>query len=380
MTRFLRFRDAQGFIAGHTREFLSKRARDISSRAFGREVTYSKNITLDLSHACRNKCGYCFFRATANPTPGEVLLPDATIDERLNRAVKSGCTEVLITSGEDPDTSPAVRVALSERGFDDFTGFVQKVSAECLHRGLLPHTNIGILKVEDFLRLRPLNASMGLMLETTREELCDPGGPHADCPGKLPALRLKFLRLAGRVGVPFTTGILVGIGETVEDRLESFVEINKVHAKYGHIQEVIVQNFVPKPGTSFGEERPPTIEELLETVVVARNILSPEISLQVPPNLIQGNESDFLNAGVNDFGGISPITRDFINPFHPWPEISRLEAICREEGFLFRERLPIYERFLESDKFFPRRVREVAERIRPGLFKKRKLNDKNEGK
>ncbi|MFC1592220.1 7,8-didemethyl-8-hydroxy-5-deazariboflavin synthase subunit CofG [Thermodesulfobacteriota bacterium] len=370
--RFLDHLQALDFVRSREPSALAERAKRIRQDRFGRVVTYAKNITLDLSHACRNACAYCCFRLREEPSgreappPEAVLLPDGIINDRIARAAATGCTEVLITSGEQPDGHPLVRRELGRRGFDSYAGFVADVCRRCLDAGVLPHTNIGIVSAEDFELIRPLNASMGLMLETTRQDLCAGEGPHLNSPGKIPAERLGFLELAGRRHVPFTTGILVGIGESIEDRVESFVAINRLQDAYGHIQEVIIQNFVPKPDTRFAAAAPTTMQELLDTVIIGRNLLSPEISVQVPPNLIAGAEAEFLHAGVNDFGGISSLMGDVINPFQPWPDVVRFAALCEAEGYRLQERLPIYEGYFDHEQFVPPRIREVSRALLPG--------------
>ncbi|GAB4316844.1 MAG: hypothetical protein Kow0069_19340 [Promethearchaeota archaeon] len=338
-------------------------ASEVRERAFDRVATYSKNFTLDLSHACANACTYCAFRVpSSGPVPASsLLLDDEEVRRRIEVAAAAGCVEALITSGENPGADPRVARLLQRRGYRSFVEFACNVARRCLEAGLLPHTNLGVLTLRELEQLKQFNASMGAMLESTSTALCEPGGPHEQSPGKRPRRRLELLELAGEASVPFTTGLLVGIGETWVDRVETLLAIAGSHERHGHVQEVIVQNFVRHPGTTIRAE-PLDLVELVRVVAVARCLLPEDVSVQVAPNLVAGWEGRFLDAGVNDFGGISPVTDDAVNPGHPWPRVEELRRACEERGFELRLRLPVYPRFVEAKGFLSPHVEPVVKR------------------
>lgn len=314
-------------------------------------VSYSRNIFLPITNLCRNDCAYCGFQKE----PGE----EAWImsrDEVLNLAEKGldeGCSEALITLGERPEKYEMMKRFLEKEGYESTVEYLTDLSREILNLGILPHTNPGVVEMEELKELRKWNASMGLMLE------CASKLPvHKNSPGKDPNLRIEMIEKAGELKIPFTTGILVGIGEDQKTREKSLEKIKEIHEKFGHIQEVIIQPFIPKKGTPMENEDSPPSQTVLKTLKLAQEIM-PEMKLQIPPNLVP-NIKDFLKAGLNDLGGISEVTPDFINPGNPWPKISELKSSLREEGFRLKERLPIHSKYALNSKFMSSEVEKVV--------------------
>jgi FO synthase subunit 1 len=316
-------------------------------------VTYSKNVFIPLTNMCRNRCSYCGFRR--DPAEAWFLSPEEVFSKVL-KAKKLGCLEVLITLGEYPEFHRRAKEKLEGMGFRSTAGYIEALCRCVLKLNMLPHTNAGVMEVDELRRLRRYNASMGLMLECAAELEA-----HRESPGKNPGLRLAFIEEAGRLKIPFTTGLLIGIGETGEQRLESLKILREIQDAYGHLQEIIIQPFQPKPGTPMQNFPPPSEEEVLEAVRWAREIF-PELGIQIPPNLVS-DVIPFLEAGANDLGGISPLTPDFINPEHPWPNLEHLREKLRSAGFTLRERLPIYPRFVRREEFMSDEVKEVVERL-----------------
>ena len=262
-----------------------------------------------------------------------------------------------ICLGDKPEGAFAeYRRTLETIGHPSTVDYLAWASERALEHGLLPHTNAGVLSRAEMARLRECNASLGLMLECVSERLCEPGMPHHRAPDKRPAVRLRMLEEAGALRIPFTTGILVGIGETRRERVESLLAIRALHRRHGHVQEVIVQNFTPRPDVPMADVSEPDDVEMAHAVAMARLILDPEVSLQSPPNLNPHRTALLLRAGVNDFGGISPLTPDYINPRHPWPHLDALGRACRAEGFALRPRLPVYPRFVERQGWLDARL------------------------
>jgi FO synthase len=311
-------------------------------------VTYSPKVFLPLTKLCRDVCHYCTFAAP--PKRGERAY--MTIDEVLEIAragAAAGCREALFTLGDKPELRyRAAREELAELGCTTTLEYLARAAKAVLEEtGLLPHLNPGVLTPDDMRALRPVSASMGLMLETTSLRLAERGGPHFGSPDKLPAPRLATLEAAGLEAVPFTTGILIGIGETREERVAALLAIRASHEKHGHIQEVIVQNFRAKPGTKMADSPEPSVAEHLWTIAAARVILPPEVHLQAPPNLTE----DFgvlLDAGIDDWGGVSPVTIDHVNPEAPWPDVERLREATRARGLELAARLPVYPEWLDA--------------------------------
>jgi FO synthase subunit 1 len=297
-------------------------------------LTYSKNIFLPVTNLCRNRCGYCSFRKELKEAH---LISRSEALRLLEQGALCGCSEALFTMGESPGAVFGFESLLANAGVADLMDYLVELCELALEFGLLPHCNAGLLGEEDLRRLQPYNASMGLMLETTA--LLD---AHAQSPGKRPNLRLQYMALAGRLRIPFTTGIMVGIGESQQDRKEALRKIAHLHSAFGHIQEVIIQPLDPKSGTALENAPRPEIMDLCRTVEAAREILPPDVAIQVPPNLV--DPRPMLAAGATDLGGISPVTVDGINPDRPWPDEEGLHR--RLSDYNLRERLPVYPRFI----------------------------------
>ncbi|HJH32139.1 MAG TPA: 7,8-didemethyl-8-hydroxy-5-deazariboflavin synthase subunit CofG [Methanosarcinaceae archaeon] len=305
-------------------------------------VTYCRNVFIPVTNICRNRCGYCGFRRDPGDNDAH-LMPLWDIIPILKNGKKAGCTEVLFTFGEYAEEIVEYREWLNELGYSTTVEYVAELCKTAIDIGLLPHTNAGILDSSQLKVLKPLNASLGLMLETTAKLDAD-GGAHHNCAGKHPAVRLDAIKAAGKLNIPFTTGILVGIGETVDDRIDSLQAIANIHETYGHIQEVIIQNFMPKSGTTMSQHKPPTKQEMIQAVSLARDILPCDIAVQVAPNLI--DPYLLVRSGASDLGGISPTTIDWINPEAEWPGVSKLQKMMRSVHL--RERLPIYPQYIEK--------------------------------
>ncbi len=310
----------------------------------GRTVTYSRKVFIPLTMLCRDHCHYCTF---AKP-PAKLDHPFLTPDEVVSIAEagrRMGCKEALFTLGDRPEERYDVaRAWLEERGFGSTLEYVRAVAIRVIEdTGLLPHLNPGVMSYEEMARLKHVSASMGMMLETSSDRLSERGGPHFGSPDKVPAVRLRTIEDAGRLAIPFTTGILVGIGETPRERAGSLFAIRDLHRRYRHVQEVIVQNFRAKPGTAMRHAAEPQDEEFLAAVATARVVLGPHMSVQAPPNLSDpGQRLRLLDAGINDWGGVSPLTPDHVNPEKPWPTLRALSATTAERGLTLRERLTIY--------------------------------------
>ncbi len=322
------------------------RVRDAGLETAGRPgvVTYSRKVFIPLTRLCRDRCHYCTFATTPHRVPAAFLSPDEVLDI-ARRGQRLGCKEALFTLGDRPeDRWPAAREWLESRGYATTLDYVRAMAVRVLEEtGLLPHLNPGVLSWTDLQRLKPVAPSMGMMLETTATRLwSEPGGPHYGSPDKEPAVRLRVLEDAGRTAVPFTTGILIGIGETCAERAEALFAIRRVARAYGGIQEVIVQNFRAKPDTAMRGDGEPPMAELAATVAVARLVLGPSMRIQAPPNLIAEEYALLLRAGIDDWGGVSPVTPDHVNPEAPWPAIDELAAASAAAGFTLRERLTVY--------------------------------------
>ncbi|OYR47964.1 7,8-didemethyl-8-hydroxy-5-deazariboflavin synthase subunit CofG [Halorubrum sp. Ea8] len=300
-------------------------------------LTFARNVFVPLTTACRYTCTYC----TYYDVPGEAsLLSPAEVRERCRVGADAGCTEALFTFGDEPDDRyTEIHETLDEWGFDSVHDYLYRACEIALEEGLLPHSNPGDLTEAQFAELREVNASMGVMLETTADVDAHSGGRR-----KTPGQRLNTIRAAGRRGVPFTTGILVGIGEDWRDRAESLLAIRRLHERHGHVQEVIVQNVVPNERSDFAK---PDLRTMRRVVAMARAALPPEVSVQVPPNLSPA--ADLVDCGIDDLGGVSPVTDDYINPAYEWPDLDGLRAVADAGGMPLRERLPTYARYLPDD-------------------------------
>jgi FO synthase len=325
-------------------------------RAFGRCVTFSPKVFLPLTNLCRNRCDYCSFRRSPGDDGEWTMRPDE-VDDWLARAAAQGCGEALFCLGDTPEAAfSSYRRTLAGLGHASTVDYLYWSGTRALARGLLPHTNAGILDERDMARLKEVNVSLGLMLENVSPRLCAPGMPHHRAPDKRPHKRLAMIDAAGRLRIPFTTGILVGIGETRRERVDSLLAIRRLHRAHGHIQEVIVQNFRAVAGVPMASAPEPDEAVVTDAVALARLILDDEVSLQAPPNLNPASTEALLAAGINDFGGISPVTPDYINPRHPWPHLDRLATACAGAGFTLRPRPPVYDRFVGAGGFVDERL------------------------
>ncbi len=344
---------------------LLEAAQTVRERAKGRTVSFSKKVFIPLTHLCRDYCGYCTFRS--DPAAG--VPPFMTPDEVLAAAEagrRAGCKEALFSLGDQPEAIfPEAKAFLKKLGFDRTLEYLAAMTQLVLDEtGLLPHSNPGLMSAADLRALRESNVSMGLMLETASPRLARAQGPHWKAPDKVPSLRLKTLENAGQLSIAFTTGILIGIGETLDERVDALLAIRRLHETYGHIQEVIVQPFRTKPGTRMSLAPEPSTEDLLRTLAIARLIFGGEMNLQSPPNLLAHDYPVLLGAGINDWGGISPVTRDFINPEASWPQIPVLAQKTSAEGFVLRERLAIYPEFSSRPEFIAGRVQSHLQQFR----------------
>nr|WP_062335361.1 bifunctional FO biosynthesis protein CofGH [Herbidospora sakaeratensis] len=330
----------------------ASRVRDAGLEAAGRPgvITYSRKVFIPLTRLCRDRCGYCTFATAPAKLPSAFLSPDEVLAIAREGAAM-GCKEALFTLGDRPeDRWPAAREWLDAHGYDDTLSYVRAMAIRVLEEtGLLPHLNPGVLTWRDFQRLKPVAPSMGMMLETTSTALfTEKGGAHYGSPDKDPAVRLRVLEDAGRSNVPFTTGILIGIGETILDRAESIFAIRRVAREYGGVQEVIVQNFRAKPDTAMRGLPDADLQELAATIAVTRMVLGPRMRVQAPPNLIGDEYALMIRAGIDDWGGVSPLTPDHVNPERPWPMIDALAERTAEVGFDLRERLTIYPEYVRA--------------------------------
>jgi FO synthase len=318
-------------------------ASRLRDKGHGRHVSYSRKVFIPLTHLCRDVCHYCIFAERPHTGRPAYLSPDEVL--AIARAgVAAGCTEALFTLGDKPELRyRAARESLRALGYETTIDYLQAMCTLVLRKtGLLPHANPGVMSRSEMAALRTVAASQGLMLESLSARLCEPGGVHYGSPDKRPKERLEMLRLAGELRIPFTTGILIGIGETRPDRLEALFAIRDLHRLFGHVQEVIVQNFRAKPGTKLDGAPEPGLNDLLWSIAAARLILGPTMNIQAPPNLSPGVYSRLIAAGINDWGGISPITADHVNPEAPWPAIAELAERTAAAGKLLVHRLPIY--------------------------------------
>jgi FO synthase len=342
-----------------------------AARALGREghgnvVSYSRKVFIPLTRLCRDVCGYCTFATTPRQVAAAYLSPDEVLAiARAGRA--TGCHEALFTLGDKPELRyAAARTALRQLGYDSTVAYLGAMCELVLaETGLLPHVNAGIMSEDEIAALRRISVSQGIMLESVAERLCAPGGPHFGSPDKDPQVRLAMIAAAGRQRVPFTSGILIGIGETRRERIASLIALREAHARHGHLQEIIVQNFRAKPDTRMAGCAEPSLDDVLWTAAVARLILGPAMNIQVPPNLSFAEFPRLLEAGINDWGGISPVTADHVNPEAPWPQIATLERATAAAGYTLVPRLAIYPTYAVAPERWVDRglVRRVLDEI-----------------
>ena len=311
-------------------------------------ITYSRKVFIPLTNLCRDYCGYCTFRRDPSQPGAHTMTPEQVL-QVAREGEKLGCTEALFSLGDKPELIfPEMRETLRRLGYRSTLHYLEGMCELVLRETtLLPHPNPGLMSAEWIDRLSRVSPSMGLMLETTNAALLAPGAAHDNAPDKVPARRLRTIEEAGKQGVPFTTGILIGIGESPEDRVDALLAIRDLHRGYGHIQEVIIQNFRSKPEIPMATWPEPSRGEMLRTIAVAR-LLMPEVNIQAPPNLSDPDYEQLLDAGINDWGGVSPLTPDFINPERPWPHLQELKRRTQAKGFQLRQRLPVYPEFIDQ--------------------------------
>src|ERR1700726_485130 len=338
--------EAEHLLASYERAPLPEllaAAQKLGREGHGNVVSYSRKVFIPLTRLCRDVCGYCTFATTPRKIGSAYLSPDEVLAiARAGRA--AGCHEALFTLGDKPELRyAAARTALARLGY---ASTVEYLSAMCelvlAETGLLPHVNAGVMTEDEIAALRRVSVSQGIMLESVAQRLCEPGGPHFGSPDKDPQVRLAMIEAAGRQKVPFTSGILIGIGESRRERIASLLALRDAHARHGHLQEVIVQNFRAKPGTRMAGCAEPPLDDLLWTAAVARLILGPAMNIQVPPNLSFAEFPRLAGAGINDWGGISPVTADHVNPEAPWPQIATLERATAAAGYTLVQRLAVY--------------------------------------
>lgn len=337
-------------------------ASRLRDEGHGRRVTYSRKVFIPLTTLCRDSCTYCTF-AKPPGAGGMYLEPDQVL--AVARAGEERhCTEALFTLGDRPESRwPQARSFLAEHGHDTTIGYVREMSETVVREtDVFPHANPGVMSEDEMRALRPSNVSMGMMLENISPRLMEPGMPHHNCPDKHPEVRMATIEAAGRLRVPFTTGILVGLGETNDEIVDSILAIVEAHRRHGHIQEFIVQNFRAKADTPMRRNAEPIPAWFARVVAVARWLLGPAMNVQVPPNLTERFES-YLDAGINDWGGVSPLTIDWVNPEAPWPHLTELAGRTEEAGFELRPRLPVYPEFVDDEWIDPALMTKVRRAV-----------------
>ena len=319
-------------------------------------VTYSRKVFIPLTNLCRDVCSYCTFARHEGDPRAHTMTPEEVL-QVAEAGRRRGCKEALFTLGDRPEVRwPEYRATLQRFGHTSTHGYLVAMCRAVLDEtGLLPHPNAGVLGRRELAELREVSPSQGMMLESVADRLCEPGGPHEGAPDKRPTTRLAMIRRAGELRIPFTSGILIGIGETPDERVDALLALRDLHEEHGHIQEVIVQNFRAKQDTPMAGARQPGLVELMTTCAIARLVLGPAMNVQAPPNL-SADYGPLLLSGINDWGGISPLTPDFVNPEAPWPDVEQLASLCADAGYPLRERLTIYPEYI-CDQFVDDGVR-----------------------
>ncbi|RMW39330.1 MAG: 7,8-didemethyl-8-hydroxy-5-deazariboflavin synthase subunit CofG [Candidatus Nitrosopelagicus sp.] len=327
------------------KQVIFETASKLRDKNKGRIVSFSKKAFFNIINLCRDTCSYCTYKAEPDDTKLS-LMDEQTVKKLAELAKKYNCTEALFVTGERPEQKyQEAKEWLRKQGFSSTTEYLIHCSEIVLKQGVFPHTNAGNLTKNEMKELAKTNVSMGVMLENSSVRLREDGMPHQDAPSKEPLARLNILKNAGELKIPMTTGILVGIGETLEECIQSIYDIKKIHQRYGNIQEIILQNFHPKPKTSMFEHSTPE-ESYFKMVVALCRIIMPDANIQIPPNLSPDNYNEFLSVGINDWGGISPITSDYVNPEFSWPNIQNVEKKCGNLGFSLKARFPVYPEFV----------------------------------
>lgn len=339
-------------VTGEELRALQNEAAYLRDKAWGKVATYSRKVFIPLTNMCRDTCSYCTFVQAPGSPNARVMTPDEVM-RNIHQAERMGCKEALFSLGEKPELKhQEARDALDGLGYSSMVDYLAAMCERVItESNLVPHVNAGTLSSEDIARLKPVSASMGMMLENISRRLIQKGQVHYACPDKVPVQRLRTLERAGQQQVPFTTGILIGIGETWEERVDSLMAINDMHRRYGHIQEVIVQNFRAKAGTAMANFPEPGLDDMLRTLAVSRLLLDPSISLQAPPNLHE-HYAHYLASGINDWGGVSPLSIDYINPERAWPQIEELQQESQRCGYQLQERLTVYSRFMQEPSHY----------------------------
>lgn len=327
------------------KQVIFETASKLRDKNKGKVVSFSKKAFFNIINLCRDTCSYCTYKAEPDDTKLS-LMDEQTVKKLAELAKKYNCTEALFVTGERPEQKyQEAKEWLRKQGFSSTTEYLIHCSEIVLKQGVFPHTNAGNLTKNEMKELAKTNVSMGVMLENSSVRLREDGMPHQDAPSKEPLARLNILKNAGELKIPMTTGILVGIGETLEECIQSIYDIKKIHQRYGNIQEIILQNFHPKPKTSMFEHSTPE-ESYFKMVVALCRIIMPDANIQIPPNLSPDNYNEFLSVGINDWGGISPITSDYVNPEFSWPNIQNVEKKCGNLGFSLKARFPVYPEFI----------------------------------
>jgi FO synthase len=342
-----------GTLEGDELQPLLNAAAELRDRHKGRVVTFSPKVFVPLTNLCRDFCGYCTFRK-APDEPGAKTMTLQEVLRVVEQGRLLGCTEVLFSLGDKPEAIyPEMREILTRLGHRRTLDYLLEACRVVVEEtGLLPHSNPGIMGQRDLRRMREVNASMGLMLESASDRLLLAGGAHDKAPDKRPVLRLRTLETAGKLQVPFTTGILVGIGESWEERIDALLAIRELHERHGHIQEIIVQNFRAKPAIPMRAQPNASRDDMLRTIATTRLIFGGTMNIQAPPNLTPDGYELYLDAGINDWGGVSPLTPDFINPEAPWPALALLQQKSLQAGFALKARLPLYPEFIARAEEF----------------------------
>jgi FO synthase subunit 1 len=352
--------DASHILNSESQEnyLIASIARNIRNKIKAGSITYSRKVFINLVNLCRDTCSYCTYKKQPADKLVSMMSPSQVL-AIAEAGKKLGCTEALFVTGERPEQRyPEAREWLRSVGHSSTVEYIREMSDTVLQKtGLLPHTNAGTLTKKEMSVLRDNNVSLGMMLESSSERLLGKDMPHELAPSKNPKARIKALEDAGQLKIPLTTGLLVGIGESPEELIDALYVIKEIHHKYGHIQEIIMQNFVPKPETGMAKSLPTSYDYFFKSIALVR-IIMPQMNIQVPPNLNPENFGKFIDAGINDWGGISPITIDHVNPESPWPSIESIKRVTNSRGYQLRARLPIYPEFLDKDDgFIPDKLR-----------------------
>lgn len=328
--------------------YLLQTASKLRDSGKGSILTYSKNVFVPVTQICRNQCGYCTFKY--EPGEGPLFMSPEEVVDMAKKGAELGCTELLFVTGDKPELKyPVYKEALQKLGYDTTADYLIAMGEAGLKENIFPHTNLGLATSEELLAFRESNPSMGLMLENISPRLLQKGEAHYRCPDKVPKQRMKTMELAGEHRIPWTSGILVGIGETWEERIDSLLALRELGDKYGHLQEIIIQNFSPKPGIMMEKYPPPSFEDMLKLVAISRLVFGEGMNLQIPPNLNPETYPLFIHAGINDLGGVSPVTIDYVNPEAPWPKLEIMQDMVHDLGFTLRERLPVYPEFIDNE-------------------------------